>query len=341
MIFKIRLPVLLILMLTAFSVYADPKVYGKLHLSLGQLESESGGTTTTDNIQLRSFASRFGVKGAHDLAEGLQATYKLEYEVNPDDENIEDPDFDSGSAGLKRRNQYLGIKGGFGEIRLGRHDTPLKLAQGKFDQFNDTDADLKNGIAEDGEHRFDNMILYLGNSGSIAYSIALVPGEGDGDKTIDGGTGTGDGVADTLSASISYKDGPVYLALAHDQYDDTDGQESNTLSRLVGIYKFGGMQIGLLYQTGVESASVSDDEVDAIGLSFNAKTGNAGKVKLQYITSEDNADAATEITLMAVGYEHKYSKTTSSYVMYSNVEEDNSASTDEDTFLGAGLVVKF
>lgn len=321
-------------------VHAEPTVYGKVHLSVGQVEVEEAGTTTTDNIQLRSHASRFGIKGDHDLGSGLKATYKLEYEVNPDDENVEDPDFDSGSAGLKRRNQYLGLKGSFGELRFGRHDTPLKMAQGKFDQFNDTDGDLKNASAEDGEHRFDNVLAYLGQTGSVSYAVALIPGEGDGEQT-PGGTGTGDGLADNISASVSYKEGPIYVALAHDQYDDTDGQDSNTLTRLVGIYKFSGMQLGLFYQTGVESASPSDDEVDTLGVSFNAKTGGNGKAKLQYITSEDSADPANETTLMAVGYDHQVTKLVTGYVMYANVEEDDGTNTDESSFLGAGMVVKF
>jgi predicted porin len=168
----------------------------------------------------------------------------------------------------------------------------------------------------------------------------LIPGEGDGEQT-PGGTGTGDGLADNISASVSYKEGPIYVALAHDQYDDTDGQDSNTLTRLVGIYKFSGMQLGLFYQTGVESASPSDDEVDTLGVSFNAKTGGNGKAKLQYIMSEDSADPANETTLMAVGYDHQVTKLVTGYVMYANVEEDDGTNTDESSFLGAGMVVKF
>lgn len=321
-------------------VQAAPTVYGKVHLSLGRVETETAGTST-DSIQLRSHASRFGLKGDHDLENGLKATYKLEYEVNPDDNNAKDPTVDSGSAGLSRRNQYLGLKGQFGELRFGRHDTPLKMSQGKFDQFNDTDADLKYSSAEDGEHRFDNMLLYLGQTGSVSYAVALIPGEGDGRKTVDGGTGTGNGLADNISASVAYQQGPLYVALAHDQYDDTNGQQSNSLTRLVGTYKLGGMQFGLFYQTGVESATASDDEVDTIGASFNTETGARGKAKLQYMTSENSANPATDTTLVGIGYDHKYSKTVTGYVMYANVEVDDGTNTNKDSFIGTGMVVKF
>jgi len=307
---------------------AEPTVYGKVHLSLGQYEKKTSGTTDDDNWQVRNHASRFGIKGDHDLSEGLKATYKLEYEVDPDNANSSDAD-------LKRRNQYLGLKSSWGELRVGRHDTPLKLSQGKFDQFNDTDADIKHSSPHDGDHRFDNTLIYLGKSNSIGYSVALIPAEGDGETA-------GDGLADTISASVSYNEGPIYVAVAYDSYDNETNAKADTLARLTGIYKTGGMQIGFLFQTGVEKPAASDDETDTIGLSFGIKTGPKGKAKLQFITAENDAPTATETTLMAVGYEHKYSKTTSGYVMYADKEVETGSATDEEiTFLGAGMIVKF
>jgi len=312
---------------------AEPKVYGKIHLSVGQIEQtekDSAGNVTTDvdNFQVRNHASRFGIKGDHDLGEGLKGTYKLEYEADPDNNN-------SSSADLKRRNQYLGLKGSWGEVRFGRHDTPLKLSQGKFDQFNDTDADIKHSSPHDGDHRFDNTLYYTGKTNSIGYAIALIPAEGD-------GTTTGDGIADNVSFSVSYDEGPIYVAVAHDTYDNETSAKADTLTRLTGIYKTGGMQIGLLFQSGVEKAAGSDDETDTLGLSFGIKTGAKGKAKLQFTMAEDSKSTATETTLMAVGYEHKYSKTTSGYVMYADKQVETGSNKDEEmTFLGAGMIVKF
>ncbi|NOZ53184.1 MAG: porin [Gammaproteobacteria bacterium] len=315
--------------------HAEPKVYGQVHLSFGQLEKEESGTTTTDNWQVRSHSSRFGIKGDHDLSEGLKAIYRLEYQVSPDDNNAKDGTVDSGSAGLKRRNQYVGLKGSWGQLRFGRHDTPLKMAQGKFDQFNNTDADIRSSSDQDGEHRLDNVLAYIGKSGDIGYAVALIPAEGDGETS-------GDGVADTISASVNYKSGPIYVAVAHDTYDNEVNAESDTLTRLVGTYKTGGMQIGLLYQTGVEGPTDSDNETDTIGLSFGMKTGAKGKAKLQFTTAENDASTAKETTAIAVGYDHKYSKTTRAYVMYSNNKVETGSTTNEETtFLGAGIVVKF
>jgi len=307
---------------------AAPTVYGKVHLSYGSVEDQdSTGSVIEDNWQMRSHASRFGVKGDRDLGNGLSAIYKFEWQV----------DYEQGTdAGFDRRNMYAGLKGHWGQVRFGRHDTPLKMAQGKFDLFGDTDADIKHAGDQDGEDRLDNVAAYLGQSGNIKYAVALIPGEGD-------GVTAGDGISDALSASIAYDAGPLYVALAQTSYDDTGAAAGteNSLTRLVGTYKMGNMQIGALYQTGVESVTVAADEEDWMGLSFSTSFAGNNKFKLQYITSEDSATIKTENTVMAVGLDHKFDKKTKGYVMYTADEAETGSLSEEDTFLGAGLVLKF
>ena len=92
---------------------ADVTTYGIVHMSVGTVDTGTSGSV--DNWQIRSHASRLGFKGSEDLGNGLSANFKLEYGVDP-----------QASPGLSSRNQYLGLKGGFGEVRVGRHDTPLK-----------------------------------------------------------------------------------------------------------------------------------------------------------------------------------------------------------------------
>ncbi|MDH5182101.1 MAG: porin, partial [Gammaproteobacteria bacterium] len=227
----------------------DVTVYGRVHMSYGQVTEEAGGVTAVDNWQVRSHDSRLGVKGSRDFGNGLSGIYKIEFGVNPDSDLVSAGD---GTAGIVRRNQYVGLKGGFGEFIIGRHDTPLKMAQGKFDQFGDTDGDLKHAGAQDGEHRFDNIVALKGKSGDFGYAIAVAPGE-------DNGTGgTADtGPADTVSFSVSYNAGPLYIALAQDSYENGENLASDSLTRMVVTYKMAEMQLGLLYQTGVEKPAAA------------------------------------------------------------------------------------
>lgn len=305
----------------------SPKLYGKVHASYGTLETKVNGTTTVDNWQARSHASRFGIKGERDLGDNLKAVYKFEWQVDYEQDT---------DAALDRRNMYVGLKGGFGEFRIGRHDTPLKLSQGKFDQFGDTDADLKHAGDQDGENRLDNMLVYMNKAGDVGFSLAVAPGEEG------SGANANDGAADTVSAAVNYNKGPLYLAVAHDSYANNANAAQDSLTRFVGAYKFNGMQVGLLVQNGVEKATTATNEEDWVGLSFSAKVGQKGKVKAQYIEVEDSQTTPLEGTLMGVGYDYKFDKKTAAYVMYSNLEEEQGGSkTLEKSFVGVGMVMKF
>jgi len=323
-----------------------PTVYGKVHVSYGSLEEIDSGTTTVDNWQFRSHASRFGVKGERALSDSLSATYKFEWEVNLDGNNsdpatgagVAEGGDSAGSSGFSRRNMYAGLKGGFGELRFGRHDTPLKMAQGKFDQFGDTDADLKNAGDEDGENRLDNILAYLGKSGGFKYQLAVAPGEDSAGATAD------DGPADTISAAFGYSEGPLHVMVAHDSYANGGNAVEDSLTRVVGTYKFGSMQIGALVQSGVEAPDTAAAKEDWIGLSFSAKVGSNGKIKAQYIEVEDNRTQPLESTLLAIGYDHKVGKKTKIYAMYSNLDEDDTSGNTDDfekSFIGVGFITKF
>ena len=301
---------------------ADKKleVYGKLHVNFGSYDKDG---TAKDNWLLRSNASRLGFKGKQKLDDSYTATYKFEWQVDATEDK---------ATGLEGRNMYAGLKGAFGELRIGRHDSPLKMTQGKFDQFGDTDGDLKNAGEQDGEHRNNNTLTYLGKFSDIGVNVQIIPGEGD-------GTTAGDGPADSISAGVTYKAGPMYFGLGHDAYDNKGGSAKDSLTRLVATYKVSGMQIGALYQTGVEKPSASTAKEDWLGLSFNMKMGKNNKLKAQYITVKDSAASVNKSTLMAVGFDHKLGKKGTVYAMYSNL--DALAKADDSSSVSVGYIVKF
>ncbi|MDH5178289.1 MAG: porin [Gammaproteobacteria bacterium] len=315
------------------SMAADPEVYGRLHLSYGQVQEEVAGTKITNNWQMRSHSSRLGVKGSRSFNKDLSGIYNIEFGVNPDSDDYGTGD---NTAGLSRRDQYVGLKGGFGELRLGRQETPLKLIQEDFDQFNDTDGDFARAGDQTGEDRMDSMVTYLGGSGKIDYSIAFAPGE-------DPGTGgnADTGPADNIMFSLKYKAGPLYLGIAQSMYENGAGAESDSQMRLVAIYQMKEMQVGFLYQNGVATATNANNEETWMGFSMGMKTGSTGKFKVQYVMVEDNAPTVTENTLLAIGYEHKYDKQTTGYAMYSSRDSDTGGTSSTNTFLGVGMEFRF
>ena len=315
---------------------AETTVFGKVHLSVSTVEEKASGTVLTDNIQVQSHASRLGFKGSHDLGGGMKANYHLEWGVNQES-----------SPGLSSRNQWIGLGGGWGEIRVGRHDTPLKISQGKFDQFGDTGGDFAGPESAyttnsfkmvQGDLRVANAIAYIGKFGDLTVAAAAVPSEGD-------GTTSGDGLADTTSVALMYSAGPLYLALAQDSYDNTGAAATNTTDSLVRgtvTYKIGTMQLGFVYESGGNGDESADKDV--MGVSFGMGLGASNKIKAQYMTAED-AQTGTNLveqTQSSVGFDHKFNKQTTGYVMWTTAEKDVGGSLQNKfTQIGAGMIVNF
>jgi predicted porin len=243
--------------LASMACAAELDIYGKLNVTLQ--DSDDG---TSDQVELRNNASRVGVKGEKALGGDLKAIYQLEFGVNIDG--------DSGDDVFTHRNQFVGVEGAFGTIKVGRHDTALKAAQGDFDLFNDLEGDI--GRVLNGENRLRDYIGYttpkLGKA--LSATLNFFPGE-------DADSGN-DGVADRTSVSAAYETDTVYAAVAHDR--DVDGEGIAT-TRVVGGHTFGPARLMLLYQR----TDASDADEDGFGASL-AWTLGEYTAKFQYLAAD-------------------------------------------------------
>jgi predicted porin len=316
---------------------ADTTLYGQLHMSAGALDDEGVFGAPTDSMQVRSHASRLGVKGSEDLGGGLKANFLLEWEVNPD----ETGDTTSGNdAGFARRNQWVGLSGdNWGEVRVGRHDTPLKMAQGKFDQFNDMDGDIGNIFQ--GEIRSDNVLAYLSpNWNGLSFAAAGIAGEATLAEEAAGNDKTG--LTDIYSLAAMYSNGPLFVSLAYDDYDATAGSgASDNLFRAVATYQFGDLQVGGLYTMGEDECNSCDN--DGWGLSAKYSIGNID-LKGQYLdaTYEDGlGNPDIEGQLWSLGVDYNFSKRTTAYFVFTQGEEEIGAASTEGDYTAVGVIHKF
>jgi len=277
----------------------DGKVYGKINVSV--VNSDDG---TNDSWELKSNASRIGLKGSTEISEGLSVFYKTEFEVDVDDGKTSDGTF-------KQRNIYAGIKGQYGSLLAGKNDTPTKQAQKKIDLFNDSVGDIKKTFA--GENRMSNIIAYTSPKyGNFSASYAVMPSE-----AVDGG------LADSKSYSVNYKKDGLYVAVAA----DSNVKDADIL-RIVSQYKFDAWKLGFMYQ--------DNDTAEKSGYFASAayKSGNV-TYKAQYGVNEaDNSNA--EDTTLSLGADLKLAKKTKAYVFFT--DNDNSKAAES---FGIGLEHKF
>jgi len=289
--------------------------YGKLNISL-QATEEKGESFN----ELKSNASRVGVKGKYYLDNGLTAIYKLEWQVN-----VDDNDKDT----LTARNQWVGIRGGFGELTVGRSDTTLKVSQGKFDLFNDYEGDLKNLFI--GENRVTDALTYKSPKfNNIQLLASYILSE---DKDLDDPYSVGVAFGD-----MSLKKTDFFLSLAHDE--NMQGKSAiYATTRLVGMYKFNNLRIGGI----LTESEISDGEFE--GGSENGYAVNAsykiGKVlaKVQYQEFAD-ADAIN------IGADYKLGDNTKVYAWYTdreglNFDGNTIKKATEGTYFAIGMEQKF
>ena len=296
----------------------DGTIYGKVNVSVVTADNKS-----TDQWKLNSNASRLGVKGKTEIADGLYAVYKAEFEVCVDDGDCKGQTF-------AQRNIMGGIRGSFGTLWAGKHDTPTKLAQNKIDLFNDLEGDIKNTF--EGENRVSNMIAYTSpEMNGFATTLAMIPAEG---SDVDGDGQNDTGLTDGMSYSVSYTKDNFYIAVAGDQ--DVDSQD---LMRIVAQYKMDALQLGVMYQQNEDNLGSKDES--GVFVSAAYKLDKKTTLKAQYGSIEDDVDGDEEETL-SLGADYKLAKGTKLYVFYTDNTDSSIGNSDkEDTAFGLGMEHKF
>lgn len=303
------------LVMTPAVTLADTTLYGKAHLAV---ESEGADDTITE---VKSHASRIGVKGKEDIGNGLSAIYKFEWQVDMTDKSKASDDH------ITSRNQYAGLAGGFGTVLFGRHDTPLKMSQGKFDLFGDIYGDIARHFA--GETRADNVIAYMSPKfGGAQIIAAYVPSE----------TADNDAI---ISIMAKYSNKNLYAGLGYNSYDEGFGV-GDSLTRLTLTYKMGSFGVGGMYQN---AEPTTGDSTTAYAANAFFKAGS-NKFKLQYQTGEGQnvgvktAKIKEDAATISLGWDRKLSKRTKIYLAgHSTSFDDNTK--DDFTNVGFGIVHKF
>ncbi|MFC3034442.1 porin [Pseudoalteromonas fenneropenaei] len=289
----------------SFTAAAEVDVYGKANVTVQSVD-EGEGTFS----EIKSNASRFGLKGSEKLESGLEVIYKVEFQVDLADDEDDN---------IKARNQYVGLKGGFGEVVIGRNDTALKQSQGKLDLFNDLEGDIKRLFK--GENRLGDTVSYksMDLNGFRVLATYIAKDQEAGKSGLSGAITYGD---------AELKNSQVYLSLAADS--EVKGYDA---VRFGAQTKLADFTVGAMYQTQEKV----DGSAEADGYLLNAtyKMG-ANTFKAQYQVID--FDAGNKIDGLSVGVDHKLSKNAKVFAFYSTFDADNQA---ESNYLALGMEYKF
>jgi predicted porin len=170
-----------------------------------------------------SYNTRLGFRGREALGGGMNAIWQIEQRVRIDD----------GAAGLwASRNSFVGLRGGFGTVKLGNFDTVYKeygavvstfgISSGHFistsSVLSSIGLDTEDGLFGDaGFHiRAPNSVMYETPSfGGFQAGIQYSPDEAKGNPP-----GTSGIDANLWSMGVKYEAGPLYASVQYERHND-------------------------------------------------------------------------------------------------------------------------
>jgi predicted porin len=182
--------------------------------------------------------SRFGLKGSEDLGGGLKANFVLEAGFDPSTgvANGYTNPFTGGpaSTAVFGRQAWVGVSGGFGELKLGKMWTPYDMVKGSgsanFDSliFAPSTSVWASNSYQD---RPGNAIYYETPSfGGFTAAAMYAFGE---NKTATVGAGK------IASMNVAYANGPIGASLAYQSEKPTAAATAIKYTQLNGSYDFG------------------------------------------------------------------------------------------------------
>jgi predicted porin len=306
---------------------ADATLYGKAHLSFGSVSEDDGVTDTSSNA-VTSHSSRVGVKGSTDTEGTAQFIYKFEWEVDMADEK------DAEDNHIKSRSQFVGIKDSWGEVRLGRDDSPYKNAGKKSVEFlSDTWADFNNIIDKGQDTRNDDSIAYWGKIGPGTLGVMYAAGDDD---------PAAENAGESTSIAYDMKMGKMAFALATQTISDAGTVGNDETGTKLGFgYTMGNTNLGLMLET-VEN---DDNTVDDKNSLFSVKHGLSKTDSIIFEYGVKSQGLADDATMTALSYQHKMGKGLSLYGLYVNGADgglsDNSKLDGDSSVLVLGMVAAF
>jgi predicted porin len=323
-------------------------IYGQAHASVDLTKSGDGTTTAggataisgSSATKVSSNQSRIGFKGMEDLGNGMAANFQLEEGFNLDGGGV---DATTGGT-LTSRNSYVGLSGkSWGEFRLGRHDTPYKIATRNLDNFADSMADNRSLMGIGFDIRANDMIAYMTpNMSGFQALVAYVAGaETAGTNAFNGTTtytssfGAGHTKGDAWSLAGIYANGPIFASLSYQDFkfgslntgslaSATNAGKTQKAWKLGAGYNFGDALVGFAYEHKTDDFTTHADR-NAWTLNGSYTMG-ANVLKAAYTKANKVGGASdTSAKELAIGVDHNMSKRTALYVQYAKLTNEGSA----------------
>jgi GBP family porin len=263
--------------------------------------------------------SRWGIRGSEDVGGGLRVNFHYEQAVS----------VDTGAATGFTRTAFVGMSGGFGNVRAGVEYTPLYRAWSFADAFArgtvgkalnvaafQTNSGVGAGI------RFSNAVYYDSpNMSGFLFRAAYQFGEGT--------TAATKSVNNAYSLGGVYSAGPIVAGLGYERWNIAGGAHSRMHS-LAGAYDFKVARLHAGYLQRKTSNGAVNSNAYTIGVS--APVG-AARLFAQFSNYNDKTAANADSKGYGIGGRYALSRRTDFYGAWGRLTNNSNAA----NFIPGGL----
>lgn len=276
--------------------------------------------------------SRLGFKGTEDLGSGLSAIFVLENGFNTD------VGTQAQGGRLFGRQAWVGLKGGFGSVKLGRQLSPLYTALDQIDPF-------RIGLAGNAQKAFGyglyNTDPFLRTDNTLSYSA---PDVGGFNGTVSYAFGEQAGAFSnnrTAGLGIGYANGPINVQFAYQDSKtvtltggSTTAPTATALSTVFGgtpdlrtaliggSFDFGMAKAHLAYADSRAETGTATLKDRNWMLGVSAPVG-AGNVMASWNRNDIRDISGGKSNQYALGYTHALSKRTNLYTSFAYTRNDS------------------
>jgi len=311
-------------------------LYGIADVWVGSVKTDTAGgasTSTASMISGGASSSRWGMKGSEDLGGGLKANFQLDQGFTLDD---------GVGAGFGRQS-WVGLSGGFGQVKFGLTGTAYDDVIGSLNAVFDSDLAPTNNpggavFKSNTGGKIGNQIYYGspafgGAVAALSYSLA------------EDANGAPAGAASYTAFSVKYSGGPLAAYFGYQKKDVNNINDDQAEMQLGGSYNFGmataKLTFGKVNNTANTTGGTSEWMLGADFPLSAATTLSAG-----YARSTDDAAVSVNGEVKRTGFgiavAHSLSKRTTVYGGLKRASDDKGTAADVDSNVYAvGIMHKF
>jgi predicted porin len=308
---------------------ADVTLFGHIDTSIDARDTDGVG----DDINLNCTTCSIGFKGSEDLGNGLKAIFSLDWQYDTINRHtVSNPTYtyttmsgavytytsgSTGSSALTDRDQWVGLAGGFGQVRAGTISTLYKSHGAMIDPLYRTalqgrDAGLQSysfhsGAGEELQGRATNTIRYdspdfNGIKFGATYTLDSTKNDGEDDNP--------------YGIGASYENGGM-LVFADYLSNDQGGMAKKDAWKVGGKYDMGLFSVMAQYE-GFDDSMTRNDSITLWHVAGGVNNLLGMNIYVG-IGQGDNSDTTEDYTAWTVAVTHEFSKTFLVYVGHTQV----------------------